>query len=61
MLLEVGTEELPASFVHSALEQWQTTIPNQLQDLGIPVERVRVLGTPRRLALILEGLPERQP
>lgn len=61
LLLEVGTEELPASFVHSALEQWQTTIPNQLQDLGIPVERVRVLGTPRRLALILEGLPERQP
>ena len=29
-LLEVGTEELPADFVSSAIAQWQTKIPESL-------------------------------
>ena len=31
-LLEVGTEELPASFVADALAQWQTKIPAALEE-----------------------------
>jgi glycyl-tRNA synthetase beta subunit len=31
-LLEVGTEELPASFVESALSQWRDRIPGALAD-----------------------------
>jgi len=61
LLLEVGTEELPASFVRSALQQWQNLIPNQMQELGIPVESVQWFGTPRRLAVLIGNLPERQP
>ena len=29
-LLEVGTEELPASFVANALQQWRVLIPQSL-------------------------------
>lgn len=63
-LLEVGTEELPASFVGSALEQWQTQIPQSLGEHWLTPEApeaVKVYGTPRRLAVLIHGLPSRQP
>jgi glycyl-tRNA synthetase beta chain len=60
-LLEVGTEELPASFVSDALHQWQTRIPAELAELALAPESVRFYGTPRRLAVMLDGLPTRQP
>ncbi len=60
-LLEVGTEELPASFVESALAQWQTLIPGSLAEHHLRVERIQRFGTPRRLAVLVEGLPEQQP
>lgn len=60
-LLEVGTEELPASFVSDALHQWQTRIPTELTELALAPEAVRFYGTPRRLAVMLDGLPDRQP
>lgn len=60
-LLEVGTEELPASFVSDALHQWQTRIPKALADLALAPEAVRFYGTPRRLAVMIDGLPPRQP
>jgi len=60
-LLEVGTEELPASFVSSALEQWQSRIPASLTEAFLTVETVELYGTPRRLAALIKGLPDRQP
>lgn len=60
-LLEVGTEELPASFVSDALSQWQTRVVADLQAQALEPESVRFYGTPRRLAMVLEGLPDRQP
>lgn len=59
-LLEVGTEELPASFVRSAIAQWQEDIPASLAALELAYETVEVFGTPRRLAARIDGLPERQ-
>lgn len=59
-LLEVGTEELPASFVAEALGQWHDRIPQSLQAQGLPWEAVQVWGTPRRLAVMISGLPDRQ-
>ncbi len=59
-LLEVGTEELPASFVSDALHQWQSRIPAELAEQALTPEAVRFYGTPRRLAVMLEGLPDRQ-
>ncbi|MGQ9869372.1 glycine--tRNA ligase subunit beta [Leptodesmis sp.] len=60
-LLEVGTEELPADFVDEALEQWRSRIPKSLADHFLPPEDVEFFGTPRRLAALIWGLPERQP
>jgi glycyl-tRNA synthetase beta chain len=59
-LLEVGTEELPASFVNSALMQWQTRIPASLAEVFLTPDSIEYYATPRRLALLLRGLPAQQ-
>ena len=59
-LLEVGTEELPASFIVSALRQWQERIPKILDEHQLTTSKVSVYGTPRRLAVLIEGLPIQQ-
>ncbi|MCL1469958.1 glycine--tRNA ligase subunit beta [Argonema antarcticum] len=59
-LLEVGTEELPASFVGSAIQQWQSLIPKSLSEQYLTSETINVYGTPRRLAVLIEGLPAQQ-
>lgn len=59
-LLEVGTEELPASFVASALEQWRSHVPASLGEQFLTPTAIHVYGTPRRLAVVIEGLPDRQ-
>ncbi|MEO0984181.1 MAG: glycine--tRNA ligase subunit beta [Cyanobacteria bacterium J06639_14] len=60
-LLEVGTEELPASFVEEALAQWRDRIPTDLAEAFLTPAAIAYYGTPRRLALLLTDLPERQP
>ncbi|MEL6552274.1 MAG: glycine--tRNA ligase subunit beta [Cyanobacteria bacterium J06621_11] len=60
-LLEVGTEELPASFVSEAIAQWKSKIPTELKELFLENDSIEYYGTPRRLALLIKGLPERQP
>ncbi|GBO51803.1 glycyl-tRNA synthetase beta chain [Pseudanabaena sp. lw0831] len=59
-LLEVGTEELPASFIVDALRQWQERIPKNLDEHQLTTSKVNVYGTPRRLAVLIEGLPIQQ-
>ncbi|WP_375499251.1 glycine--tRNA ligase subunit beta [uncultured Nostoc sp.] len=59
-LLEVGTEELPASFLSDALVQWQERIPQSLEANSLKGESVQVYGTPRRLAVVIKGLPSQQ-
>ncbi|MGF1515886.1 MAG: glycine--tRNA ligase subunit beta [Elainellaceae cyanobacterium] len=60
-LLEVGTEELPAGFLDQAFAQWRSRIPASLAEAFLNPEAINIYGTPRRLVLLLEGLPERQP
>jgi glycyl-tRNA synthetase beta chain len=60
-LLEVGTEELPASFVDEALEQWRSQIPKSLAAAYFTPSAVDYYGTPRRLAVMISGLPTQQP
>lgn len=59
-LLEVGVEELPAQFVDSALQQWRERVPTDLAAAEVVPSHLKFYGTPRRLAIVLEGLPERQ-
>jgi glycyl-tRNA synthetase beta chain len=59
-LLEVGTEDLPAGFVRDATKQWQKMIPARLQEQNLEYTGVQIYSTPRRLAVVIEGLPEQQ-
>jgi glycyl-tRNA synthetase beta chain len=59
-LLEVGTEELPASFLSSAVAQWKSLIPKSLAENNLNSDAVEVYGTPRRLAVLIKGLPSKQ-
>ncbi|MEN9236393.1 MAG: glycine--tRNA ligase subunit beta [Gloeomargarita sp. GMQP_bins_120] len=61
LLWELGTEELPADFVNDALAQWQALIPASLAEVQLPPRTIHYYGTPRRLAVYLEKVPERQP
>jgi glycyl-tRNA synthetase beta chain len=60
-LLEVGTEELPASFVADALQQWRVLIPQSLTQNSLATQSLEVYATPRRLAVLITGLPAKQP
>jgi len=59
-LLEVGTEELPANFLSGAITQWKSLIPKTLAENNLNSEDVRVYGTPRRLGVLITGLPFQQ-
>ncbi len=59
-LLEIGTEELPAADLRSALEQLQESVQALLEDTRLAHGTVRILGTPRRLVAVIEELAARQ-
>jgi len=59
-LLELGTEELPAGDLDSALEQLKQRLPGWLADLRLAHGEITVLGTPRRLVVSVAGLAARQ-
>lgn len=59
-LLEIGTEELPADFAREALRQLHGQVSADLERLRLTSTAVRCAGTPRRLALTIEGMAERQ-
>jgi glycyl-tRNA synthetase beta chain len=59
-LLEIGSEELPADFVRIALPQLERLVQNDLAAQRLPFSALQLLGGPRRLAVLIEGLPARQ-
>lgn len=60
-LLEIGTEELPADFVRSALEQLERRVRTDLKELRLEHGTLSVTGTPRRLLVQVEDLIDAQP
>jgi glycyl-tRNA synthetase beta chain len=60
LLFEIGTEEIPARFMAGALSQLENVAKNKLNDLRIGYREIQVLGTPRRLALIVRDVVEEQ-
>ena len=60
-LLEIGMEELPAGDLDTAISQLQDRFPVLLSELRLAHGQVRVLGTPRRLVVYVEGLSALQP
>lgn len=60
LLLEVGTEEIPAEFFPSCLQDLARLVAKGLDEARLVHGGVRTLGTPRRLALIVTGLADAQ-
>ncbi len=58
-LLEVGTEELPYKFIPSAIEQLNKGFTTFLDDNKVKFSDVKVYATPRRLAVIVDGLEDK--
>jgi glycyl-tRNA synthetase len=59
-LLEIGTEELPAGDVDSALAQLRQQTPQLLDELRLSHGDLRIHATPRRLVVFIEDLAPRQ-
>ncbi len=60
-LLEIGTEELPAADLQSALTQLTERVPSLFSDLRLEHGEIHISGTPRRLAVMVEKVSPRQP
>lgn len=60
-LLEVGVEELPYKFIPMAISQLKSGFETFLNDSNVKYEKVNVMATPRRLAVIVDGLASSQP
>lgn len=60
LLLEIGTEELPAAFCPAALAQLGRMITASLQDWHFDAPPLQGFATPRRLGVLVPELPPRQ-
>jgi glycyl-tRNA synthetase beta chain len=60
-LLELLTEEIPARMQRQATDDLARLFAKGLQEQGLTYDRMETAVTPRRLALMVFGLPERQP
>ncbi|MGG1311831.1 glycine--tRNA ligase subunit beta [Cohnella laeviribosi] len=60
LLLEIGLEEVPARFVRGAIDQLKEKTEKWLEGSRLEYGAVRAFATPRRLAVLVEGLAEKQ-
>ena len=61
LLLELGAEELPPSELPAVIQALRAGAERELADARLTSESLAVHSTPRRLALVVTGLADRQP
>lgn len=61
LLVEVGTEEIPAGYMAPALAALEERLEKALNDAGLEHGSIKVWSTPRRLALAVWELAQQQP
>ena len=61
LLLELGAEELPPKALDALSDAFAAGIEKGLQDAEIPFQTVTAYATPRRLAVQVSGLADKQP
>jgi len=61
LLLELLSEEIPARMQARAAEDLKRLVTERLKQAELPFASAQAYATPRRLALVVEGLPEKQP
>jgi len=59
-VLEIGCEELPASYIRPAMDQMIAAAEVSLKEHKINYQKLYTYYTPRRLTLFFKGLPEMQ-
>jgi len=60
LLFEVGVEEIPARMTGKACADLTDLVSKGLANLRIPAASLRGMATPRRVAVVARGIPERQ-
>jgi len=60
LLFEIGTEEIPAKYMPSALEQVKSLAASMFKENRINHGEIKVYGTPRRIVLYVENISENQ-
>ncbi|MCK0744792.1 glycine--tRNA ligase subunit beta [Chromohalobacter nigrandesensis] len=61
LLVELGVEELPPGAIESLANALRDGIANGLAEAEVPFEVARAYATPRRLAVSIEALGDKQP
>lgn len=61
LLLELFSEEIPARMQKRAAEDLTKLVTDKLAKAGLDFTTAEAHVTPRRLALVVDGLPEKQP
>ena len=61
LLIELFSEEIPARMQRQAAGDLQRLITDGLTKANLTFDETRIYWTPRRLTLVVEGLPTRQP
>lgn len=60
-LLEVGVEEMPAHVVTPSIKQLHERVAKYLKEQRITFDDIQEFATPRRMALLIHGLSDKQP
>ncbi len=61
LLLEILSEEIPARMQLKAADDLKRLVSEGLAAAGLTQTRARAFATPRRLALVVEGIPDKAP
>ncbi len=61
LFLEIGCEEIPAGFIPRATAEMKAIITKELAVARLSFSEIKTLATPRRLVLVVKGIPAVQP
>ena len=61
LLLEIGTEEMPANIMSGVVDQLKALAASQFEVHRIAAESITIYATPRRLAVLVKDAADRQP
>lgn len=60
LLLEIGAEEIPSTFIPPALVHMRGLVEERLKENRLPHGEIKTLGTPRRLVILVSDVAEQQ-
>ena len=61
LLLELFSEEIPARMQARAADDLRRLVTEKLKAAGLSFGDAKAFATPRRLALVIDGIPAAQP